>query len=302
MASLTNPDATFSYCGTDGTTIQTYRWDPIGSPRAVVQLSHGMGEHALRYNEFARALNTKGIVVYGHDHRNHGATAKSATDLGQLGPGGWSMLVNDIHLLIQLISSENPHIPLIILGHSMGSFAVQQYLLDHSAEVDAVLLTGTTAVDLLEPAFDLDQPLKLSALNVAFQPARTDFDWLTRDEFLVDGYIQDPLCGFGIDVASAKEMFLGGRRLADPGALQQIRSDLPVYISVGDQDPVNGQLKLVEMLVERFRTAGLTNLTVKTYPGARHEILNETNRKDVVKDILIWLENVISHLTTNKNS
>jgi alpha-beta hydrolase superfamily lysophospholipase len=297
----TSPDATFNYRGTDGAAITAYRWDPVGPPHAALQLSHGMGEHALRYGEFAKTLNGERIVVYGQDHRNHGASAKSAADLGQLGSGGWSMLVNDIHLLVELARSENPHIPLVLLGHSMGSFAAQQYLLDHSAEVEAVILTGTLALDLLEPGFDLDQPIELSALNVAFHPARTDFDWLSRDESVVDANVKDPLCGFGLDVKSGKEMFAGARRMVDPEVLRQIRSDLPIYISVGDLDPINRQLTLVEALVERFRTGGLTNVTVKSYPGARHEVLNETNRDDVVKDILIWLERAISRSTSSNN-
>ena len=294
-----NPDATFDYRGTDGTTIVAYRWNAAKSSRAVVQLTHGMGEHALRYGEFARALNAERIVVYSQDQRNHGATAKSAADLGQMGPDGWSNLVNDIHLLVERTRFENPHIPLILLGHSMGSFAVQQYLVDHSSEIDAVILTGTIALDLLEPAFDLDKPIQLTALNAAFHPARTDFDWLSRDELVVDAYIKDPLCGFGLDVESSKEMFANARRIIDPQILRQIRSDLPICICVGDQDPIHQQLVFVHTLVERFRTAGLTNVTVKIYPGARHEVLNETNRTDVVKDILAWLEHVISCTSTS---
>lgn len=131
--------------------ITAYSYDPVETARASFQLTHGMGEHMLRYSEFARALSAAGFIVYGQDHRGHGVTDKSETDLGQLGRNGWSILVNDVHLLAQLIRSENPHIPRILLGHSMGSFAVQQYLLDHSTEVDIVILTGTIALNLLEP-------------------------------------------------------------------------------------------------------------------------------------------------------
>lgn len=301
VKSSTNPDVTFNYNGADGTTIVAYRWNAVGTARAVVQLAHGMGEHALRYNAFARILNNKGYVVYAQDHRGHGATAKSSSkELGQLGSSGWTMLVKDIHLLVKLVRAENHSIPLVLLGHSMGSFAVQQYILDHSAEVDAVVLTGTTALDLLRPAADLDQPPKLSAYNAAFQPARTDFDWLSRDESVVDAYIQDSLCGFGIDAESAKEMYVGAQRLTDPKVLQQIRSNLPVLISVGDHDPINNQLKSVEVLVERFRTAGLSDLTVKDYHQARHEVLNETNRNEVINDMLTWIECTVLSANTEK--
>ncbi len=172
----------------------------------------------------------------------------------------------------------------------MGSFAVQQYLLDHSNRVDAVVLTGTTALDLLEPALDLDQPLDLAAFNAAFQPARTDFDWLSRDEAIVDAYIADPRCGFGLDTDSTKAMFFGARRLADPDQVALVRTDLPLYIAVGELDPVNANLALLNVLVDRYRAAGLTDVTARTYPGARHEILNETNRDKVVADILDWLD------------
>ncbi len=115
--------------------------------------------------------------------------------LGDLGEGGWPALVDEMGLLSASVRAEHPGMPLILLGHSMGSFAVQQYLLDHSADVDGVVLTGTAVIDLLEPALDLDQPLDLAMFNAAFQPARTDNDWLSRDEAVVDAYIADPLCG-----------------------------------------------------------------------------------------------------------
>ena len=146
---------------------------------------YGMGEHALRYGKFAQAMNGHGLVVYAQDHRGHGATAGQG-ELGDLGEGGWPALVADIGLLSARIRAEHPGLPLILLGHSMGSFAVQQHLLDHSADADAVILTGTAVIDLLEPALDLDQPLDLAMFNAAFQPARTDYDWLSRDEAVVD--------------------------------------------------------------------------------------------------------------------
>ena len=192
------PPSTFSYTSADGTRIAVYRWDPAGEPRGAVQLTHGMGEHAQRYGHVARALNEAGFVVYAQDHRGHGASADPLA-LGDLGEGGWPGLVDDIGRLSARIRAEHPGLPLILLGHSMGSFAVQQYLFDHSADVDGVVLTGTAAIDLLEGALDLDQPIDLSAFNAPFEPARTDYDWLSRDEAVVDAYVADPRCGFGID-------------------------------------------------------------------------------------------------------
>jgi alpha-beta hydrolase superfamily lysophospholipase len=288
------PSTRFTYPAQDGVDIVGYRWDPAGMPRGAVQLTHGMGEHVRRYGALARALTDRGLVVYGQDHRGHGATAQSEEKLGQLGPDGWTQLVDDVDLLVSLIRDEQPGLPLVLLGHSMGSFAVQQYLLKHSDRVDAVVLTGTTALDQLEPALDLDKPIDLAAFNAAFSPARTEFDWLSRDEAIVDAYIADPRCGFGIDADAGKDMFADARRMADPGQVTAIRPDLPLYIAAGELDPVNANLALLDVLVDRYRAAGLTDVTVRTYPGARHEILNETNRDEVVARILDWIDQVLS--------
>ena len=287
------PSSTFGYTSADGTQIAAYRWDPAGQPRAAVQLTHGMGEHARRYEHVARALNDAGFVVYAQDHRGHGASA-APDALGDLGKGGWAGLVGDIGLLSTHIRAEHPGLPLILLGHSMGSFAVQQYLFDHSADADAVVLTGTAAIDLLEGALDLDQPIDLSAFNAPFAPARTDYDWLSRDEAMVDAYVADPRCGFGIDTASGKAMFVGARRGADPAQVAAIRSDLPLYIAVGEADPVNGGLALLTPLADRYRAAGMTDVTVRTYPEARHEILNETNRDQIIAELITWIDHVLS--------
>ncbi len=287
------PSTRFTYPAGDGVEIVGYRWDPAGQPRGAVQLTHGMGEHVQRYRALAHDLTGRGLTVYGQDHRGHGATARSADQLGQLGPDGWTQLVNDVNLLVSRIRDEQPGLPLVLLGHSMGSFAVQQYLLDHGDRVDAVVLTGTTALDQLEPALDLDKPIDLAGFNAAFAPARTEFDWLSRDEAVVDAYLADPRCGFGIDTDSAKGMFAGARRAADPGQAAAIRPDLPLYIAAGELDPVNANLALLDVLVDRYRAAGLTDVTVRTYRGARHEILNETNRDEVVADILDWLDRVL---------
>jgi alpha-beta hydrolase superfamily lysophospholipase len=277
----------------DGTTIATYRWDDVESPRGIVQLTHGMGEHALRYADLARALNGHGFVVHAQDHRGHGATAASPEDYGKLGTTGWGALIDDIELVRRDAVDEHPGLPLILLGHSMGSFAVQQYLLDHSADVHAAVLTGTATLDLLEPALDLDAPIDLSDFNAPFAPARTDYDWLSRDEAQVDAYCADPRCGFGLDSDGGRAMFTRARAIGDPDRMAAVRSDLPLYIAVGDMDPVNAGLALLHPLVQRYRDAGLTDVTVHIYPGARHEIFNETNRGEVVADLLQWLDRVI---------
>jgi alpha-beta hydrolase superfamily lysophospholipase len=287
------PD-TFSYRSTDGRQLVGYRWAADGRQTCagVVVLVHGMGEHFRRYDHVASALTAEGFAVYGHDHRGHGASLARKGEPGHLGPNGWLALVDDLNLAIAQAKSDYPGLPVVIVAHSMGSFATQQFLLDHGADVDAVALTGTAALDLLEPALDLSDDLDLSAFNAPFHPARTDFDWLSRDESVVDAYLADPLCGFGIDTASAKDMFAGARRLADPAEVARMPPDLPIYVAVGSKDPVNGDLTLLWALINRYRAAGLMDVTVRVYDDGRHEILNEINRAEVIDDLLQWLQRV----------
>lgn len=298
---MTDPTK-LSYRGADGRQLAGYRWDPPGDQTSagVVALVHGMGEHVRRYDHVADALTSQGLVVYGHDHRGHGASLSLTDEPGHLGSHGWRALVEDLNLVVIQARSDHPGLPVIMLAHSMGSFAAQQFLLDHGASVDAVALTGTAAVDLLEPALDLSGDLELSAFNTAFHPARTDFDWLSRDESMVDAYLADPLCGFGIDSASLKDMFAGARRLADPTQMACIPGNLPLYVAVGSQDPVNAGLTLLWALVDRYRAAGLNDVTVRVYDEGRHEILNEINRAEVIDDLLQWLRRVSTTARTNR--
>jgi alpha-beta hydrolase superfamily lysophospholipase len=287
------PD-TFTYRSADGRQLAAYRWAPHDgrAVSGVVVLVHGMGEHLRRYDHVAEALTSAGFAVYGHDHRGHGASLANGDEPGHLGSQGWPALVDDIKLAFDRAKSDYPGLPVAVIAHSMGSFATQQFLLDHGTDVDAVALTGTGALDLLEPALDLSSDLDLSAFNAPFEPARTEYDWLSRDASIVDAYLADPLCGFGIDSASAKDMFAGARRLADPAEVARIPHYLPLYVAVGSKDPVNAGLALLWPLVDRYREAGVTDVTVRVYEDARHEILNETNRSEVIDDLLEWLQRV----------
>jgi alpha-beta hydrolase superfamily lysophospholipase len=286
--------STFSCRSADDTQLVGYRWAPQDDQTSagVIVLVHGMGEHVRRYDHVADALTYQGFVVYGHDHRGHGSSLAANDEPGHLGHNGWRALVEDLNLVVTHARSDHPGLPVIMVAHSMGSFAAQQFLLDYGASVDAVALTGTAAVDLLEPALDLSGGLELSAFNAAFHPARTDFDWLSRDESIVDAYIADPLCGFGLDTASLKDMFAGARRLADPAQVARISPELPLYVAVGSRDPVNAGLTLLWALVDRYRAAGLDDVTVRVYDEGRHEILNEINRAEVIDDLLQWLRRV----------
>ncbi|WP_375484747.1 alpha/beta fold hydrolase [uncultured Jatrophihabitans sp.] len=272
-----------------GVTLAVYEWRPDAPPHAIAQIVHGVGEYALRYRPLVDDLLAAGYVVYGHDHRGHGNTAPSESEFGVLGDDGWNRLVGDLGRVGELATQRNPGLPLAMIAHSLGSFAAQQWLLDHSADVTAVVLTGTAVIDLLEPAMDLDAPMDLSGFNAPFSPARTEFDWLSRDDAQVDAYIADLRCGFGLDRPSTRAMFEAARQLADPSRVANMRSDLPVYIAVGELDPVNAGLALVEELVSRYDRAGLSDVTLRVWPGARHEVLNETNRNEVVAEIIGWL-------------
>lgn len=271
-------------------TVAAYRWDPAGEPRAIVQLAHGVGEYALRYAPLAERLAADGYVVYANDHRGHGNTVTSPEAYGVLGETGWGELVDDYGRMSAVATEAHPGLPLALVAHSLGSFAAQQYLLDHSGDVSAVVLSGTAVIDLLEPAMDLEQPMDLSEFNAPFRPQRTDFDWLSRDEAQVDAYIADPRCGFGLDVAGGKAMFAAARQIADPARVAGMRKDLPVYVVVGSMDPVNDGLALVNELVRRYEDVGLEDVTLVVYPEARHEVFNETNREEVFAGVVAWLD------------
>ena len=283
---------TFTFEGRDGTAVTAYRWLPDRPVRGVVQLTHGMGEHALRYVALAGALTARGFAVYAQDHRGHGATAGGPENHGVLGDDGWEQLVSDIGVLSGLARAEQPGAPLVLLGHSMGSFAVQQYLVADSDPPDAVVLSGTAALDVMEQGLDTSGPLDLSSFNEAFEH-RTGFEWLSRDPAQVDAYVGDARCGFGIDLPGTTAMFAGARPLADVGTLKRIPGGLPVHVVVGEQDPVNAGSALVRPLVERYAAAGLSDVTLTVWPGARHEVFNESNRDEVVAELLAWLDRVV---------
>ena len=287
---MTNEPTRVDFTSTEGVTIAGYRWDPEGAPRVIAQITHGVGEYATRYARVADALTAAGYVVYAHDHRGHANSVAGEANYGVLGENGWTELVAAIGRRGARAKEAHPGLPLGLVAHSLGSFATQQLLLDHSEEVDAVALSGTAAIDLLEPSMDLEAPMDLSGFNDPFQPQRTDFDWLSRDDAEVDAYIDHPWCGFGLDVAGSQGLFAGALAVADPERVARMRKDLPVYITVGQVDPVGGGLVRVDALVDRYRAAGLTDLTVRVWPGARHEVFNETNRFEVIVDLVDWLD------------
>ncbi|MFE1594819.1 alpha/beta hydrolase [Nocardia sp. NPDC058705] len=276
----------FTFPSSDGTSIHVRSWLPTDvEPRGVVQIAHGMGEHSERYAHLAERLAALGFAVYADDHRGHGLSMGPVP--GDLGPDGWNLLVADEVALTEILRERHPGLPVTLIGHSLGSFAVQQYLLDHSDLVDEVVLSGTTAVDGLFGEIAAAGGDLIGFFNAEFQPTRTDADWISRDEAQVDTYNADPWCGFAIDEANMGLLAVNSQtRLADPST---VRSDLPIYVMVGDKDPLNSKLSLSDLLVQRYRDAGLTDITYQVYPDARHEVLNETNRDEVEADLLAWI-------------
>jgi alpha-beta hydrolase superfamily lysophospholipase len=283
-------EITFDYAGWDGTRIAAYRWGVPVRPRAIVQLAHGMGEHARRYRRSLGALVQRGFLIYANDHRGHGQTSPSASTLGDFGPGGYEIVVDDMARLTQVARTEHPDVPIFPLGHSMGSMLGQGYLIDHSDQLVGAAFSGSAAVDHL--ARVLEDPRGLAALNAPFQPARTDFDWLSRDAKEVDAYLADPLCGFALTPESMASLFAQGTRLADPRQLARIRKGFPLYIFAGTEDPVNANGAWLNPLIERYAAAG-ANVSTHLYAGARHEVLNEVNRTEVVEDLMRWLDAVL---------
>lgn len=284
-------ERTFDFTAADGTRIAAYHWPAEGTVRGVVQVSHGMGEHALRYLPALAALRRSGLSIYAEDHRGHGQTAASKESLGDFGPAGFSGIVDDMAALSRIAKKENPGKKLILLGHSLGSFALQIYLLSHSALIDGAVLSGSAALDLMPPP-DPDAG-GLEAFNTPFEPARTKFDWLSRDDAEVDKYVADPLCGFSATPSSMISIFAAAAPLFESDALKRIRPDLPMYIFAGDKDPLNGGLAFLAPLVDRYRAAGVADVRSRFYEGGRHEMLNETNRAEVVADLRGWIDRVI---------
>ncbi len=273
-------DQMFRYDGADGSRLAGFRWQADAAPRAVLQLAHGAGEHAGRYRTPLTPLLDAGFVIYAADHRGHGLTS-GMTSLGDFGPGGAPAAVDDMAVLSRRARAENPGLPLILMGHSMGAMFAQSYLLDHSDLIDALVLSGTAGPG----------PRMPGGPNSVYANPRTPYDWLSRDEAEVDRYIADPFCGIQFTPESAASFAALRERDATPQALAAVKAALPVYVFVGDEDPINQNLTRLAPLTDAYRAAGL-DVTLKVYRGGRHEMLNETNRDEVVADLLAWLDGV----------
>ncbi len=281
-----------------GDSVFARHWPTSAPQKAVVHIAHGMAEHSARYARLAAEMTAAGYDVYAHDHRGHGRTATRTDTVGTFGAPGWNGLVDDLSSVHKWIRSQHPGVPFVAMGHSMGSYAVQQLILDESRLIAGAILSGSTAVDQITAGVDTSKPVDLGKdstfFNARFQPERTSLDWLTRDEGEVDLYIADPLCGFPLDAEAGRTLAEAAPRLADADALAKIRPDLPMYVFAGMDDPINLDFTLINLIVSRYHHAGLKQIIAKPYLHARHETLNETNRDEVTNDLIAWLDGHIA--------
>ncbi len=292
----------------DGLSLLARRWAPERPPRAVVQIAHGLAEHSARYARLAARLNAAGYAVYASDHRGHGPKAAPA-DLGHFADdGGWGKVVGDLWTVNRLIAKEQPGVPILFLGHSLGSFLGQEFVAEHSDALAGAAYSGSSgkppAIATLGRLIARAERLRLGkrgksqllgqmwfgAYNKPFQPARTEFDWLSRDSKEVDAYVADPYCGFPTSTQLAIDVLDALPGVLTPQRLARIRKDMPIYVFSGERDPVGANIK---GLIDALKSAGFTKLTTRIYPDARHETLNETNREEVTGDLIAWLDGVV---------
>ena len=294
-----------TFASVTGETLQMRTWLPEGEPKAILQLVHGMAEHIDRYDAPAKKLNEAGYLVVGHTHLGHGTDAATHGYFAK--ENGWTALEDDVHALRQRMQQQYPALPYFLLGHSMGSFVVRSYCLRYEQGLKGVIISGTGHFDpailnlggmiaALQCAFGMEKkPSKLlndlnfKANNKQIENPRTDFDWLTRDAAEVDRYIADPLCGFTFTAGGYRDLFAGLKRLY-PAKLAAMDKDVPVLLFSGDKDPVGASGEGVRKVAAELTAAGVKDVTLKLYPDARHETLNETNREEVVGDLIAWLE------------
>lgn len=296
----------FTWVDSHQWTIQGYKWVPE-KPKAVVQLVHGMTEHALRYVQLAEFLNQAGIAVYAHDHRGHGLTGRLNLPMGFLGGTGWKSMVKNIHDVNIRIQKEHPHLPIFMLGHSMGSYLAQVYASRHSQCVEGLLLSGTS----FEPKLLTWTGLMVAKLlryirgpkasgaffyniiyggfNRPFSPARTAFDWLSCDQKEVDSYIQDSLCGFVPPISFFEALFGGLYKLYGKKEYRMLSKTLPLYFFSGEKDPLGKNTQSVKKLITIYQGRG-NPVKWAFYPEGRHVMLAETNVKEVQLNLLEWIE------------
>jgi alpha-beta hydrolase superfamily lysophospholipase len=299
--------STFAFTN-EGVEIAGERRLPDAAPKAAVVIAHGMAEHAARYGRFADALAARGYAVYAPDHRGHGRTAGGDVKLGWAGNDGWNGMLRDLDRLTALVAERHAGAPVVLFGHSMGSVLAQRFAQLHGERLAGLILSGTfggapnigagiAAASMLrllrgDRAPSPLQRTMFAGFNKAFAPQRTGFEWLSRDEAEVQKYADDPRCGFTFSNRLLLDMLRGYAETWKPANERSIPVTLPVLFFSGARDPVGGNTRAVTALAERYRALGLRDVQVMFYPDARHEMLNETNRDEVVRDVVAWLSTV----------
>lgn len=302
---------TFIFKASDGHEIFTRQWLPEKESeiKAIVQISHGMAEHAERYHRFAEALCAHHIGVYANDHRGHRNSVGEKDIPGYFAEkDGWNRVVDDMKCLTNVIHDKHPAIPVFLFGHSMGSLLSREYVFSHGEAINGLILSATAGdpgilgligilvakSECLIKGKNAKSPLldKLSfgQFNNAFKPNRTAFDWLSRDHAEVDKYVNDPHCGNVFTAGFFKDLLTGIKSINQKSNIEKVPKNLPIYLFCGAEDPVGENTKGVKKVIAAYEKVGIKDLTYKFYKEGRHEMLNETNRADVFADIIKWIE------------
>ena len=304
-----------TFIGHEGFVLHGYVAGTNPAPRFLAIIVHGMAEHAGRYHTTSARLSLAGAVVYAYDHRGHGPAAAESDSLGFIAEAdGFSLLVKDLFCVIEQVRASHPGIPCVLLGQSMGSLVIRDYMArypEHAVRLQGAVLTGTVGSPGVEgvlgslyaglsrrlrgsrsPAPDLDQ-LTFGSYGKRFRPTRTRFDWLSRDPSEVDAYVADPLCGFVCSTGFFADLVDATMRVNRRRSARRTPDTLPVLVLSGGDDPVGGFGRGVSLAVRRYQKCGCINWTLKLYPDARHELYHETNTNLVHDDICEWLDRVL---------
>ena len=297
----------------DGHDIHITVWMPSSrtSAAAVVQVLHGLGEHLARYRRFAQACCEHGFIVIGHDHRGHGPHCDPLL-LGHFADrDGWSKLVQDAIAVQGFAARTEPGIPIVLFGHSMGSFVAQSVAVRESVLLDGLILSASTFGPRLQLGLGrllarltimksggrqkspLLNQLGFGNFNKRFVPNRTAFDWLSRDEAEVDRYVADPLCGMPLSNRLWVDLLGGMLEITSMRRLGCVRAALPILITGGEEDPVGGR-RGQSRLARAYERTGHPDVTLRLYPGGRHEMLNEANRDEFTRDVLEWIDGALT--------